>query len=477
MLVNINMETKSIFLKKADFQQQCFESLRRLKEIKSNAQEAIDEDLLTFKGNSFHFINKILIPQNNFEATFFALIKKNLLQTEKLSGNSSRIYYDFFLRYLENLLFLNEICNISVNENTLSKKFMEIWTETKRSIEMTSKPCTKQTLRTMIEKTCENKTLSAAIYESVMLAGLEGKILIENGKQDNYVVETKEGYNFNLNPYKFFLPNERSWQNTGVKILVVDGFVQTISEIDQILTKAMEIKEPLVIFATDFSEEVLATLKANQDKGNFEAIPVKIPPGLEGLNVLNDIATTCGTFPISCLQGQMLTFVKYDELKIIDKITITPSVVTIENNSSIHAVASQVKHLLEKREQEKWNEDIVDMLDARLKTLVSNAVILTLPYMGEAESDSIKAKIDVALRNVKSTLNYGFVNKKDIKKTLFPVKQINTVEDCYHRAIQETINNLPDEQIDCLNLAIGILLAGKAANMIFSSSGLVQKSS
>lgn len=472
--MSLNMETKTLFTNKSSLTEECCKTLKKINYAKNEISKAFDENLLVLENDSFHFLDKILTPQTNFEVTFFAFIKRGLMQSEKLSGGSGKVFFDFFTDYLQNLLNHEEF---NFNDGNLDKNFNELWENFKKDIETFNQPCNPKILENKIKKICQDDTLSKAIWKAVNLAGLEGKILVEDGKQENYIIETKEGYNFTLDAYRAFLVNETSWQRDNVKVLVIDGFVQNVSEISHILTKLMEEKEPLILFANEFSEESIATFHANKQKGNFEAIPIKIPPGLEGLNVVNDIATACNTFPISCLQGQMLTFVKYEELQTIDKITIKPDLVTIENKKSGPAVNAQIRQLMEKREDNKWLEDVVELLDQRMKALISNSVIILLPNVSKMENDSIRMKIDAALRSIKSTLNYGIIKKESLNFiTNDNPKANNFLSNCFNKSLKQSLTcNEQAKYFDCLNLAIGTLIAGRIANMIFSANGLISK--
>lgn len=124
-----------------------------------------------------------------------------------------------------------------------------------------------------------------------------------------------------------------------------------------------------MILAQGFSEEIVATLKANEERGNFDCIAIRVMPDLESINVISDIAKCCNTMPITSLKGDRLCFVNYDEIPVVDKIRCNRGEIVIENKSSGPAVAGQLRYLVEKRQNEPV-EDIVNLLDKRLRILL-----------------------------------------------------------------------------------------------------------
>ena len=110
-------------------------------------------------------------------------------------------------------------------------------------------------------------------------------------------------------------------------------------------------KIPLVIFARGFGEEVLNTLKLNNDLGNFDIFPIKIRQEENNLNLINDIAVVCGTDIVSTLKGDVLSLVKYDNLSLIEKIICHKNNFTIINYQTKNRVSLQIRNIIEERNQ------------------------------------------------------------------------------------------------------------------------------
>ena len=79
-----------------------------------------------------------------------------------------------------------------------------------------------------------------------------------------------------------------------IKVLLVDGLIEKVSELDKLLNKSFETKNTLMIVAQGFSEEVVATVWNNNNRGIFDVMLARLPQSLESLNVLNDISAVSG---------------------------------------------------------------------------------------------------------------------------------------------------------------------------------------
>ena len=145
--------------------------------------------------------------------------------------------------------------------------------------------------------------LSSVLLEAIKLGGIESKIVCEPTKNSKTSIELKNGYNFTINPFDLFYNQKGRWDREKVKCLIVDGFVENISEIDHLLTESNKTKNPMIIFANGFNDDVIQTLKFNFERETLDIFPVKIDIELDSINTINDIAVVCGGDIISSLKG------------------------------------------------------------------------------------------------------------------------------------------------------------------------------
>lgn len=469
------METHSTFTAKDDFQHKLLAISDNSSEILSKIKRSINEDLCLTNKDSYHFITQFIKPKTNVEHTLFSLLYRDIYQAEVLSGNSAKITLAFALKMLSVLIKQQE--HLLGNDVKALAGFEDTLEHFKAHLQTQACVANKSSLESIVEHLSDgDKNLSTAIIKAIELAGMEGRIFIEDSKQSNYVVESKAGYSFTLNPFSFMVGNI-PWDKRECKVLIVDGLVEKVSEIDQILNSAMIAKQPLAIIAHGFSEEVVATIKANNDKGNFDIMPIRMHHDISSINTIKDISVVCNTVPVTHMLGDLLSFVKWDTLKTIDRIKVTRSSTVFECKESQNNVSQHVKELIAKRQSPHTIEDVRVLLDDRLRSMASHSVILSLPNMSLMMNDSYRIKIDLCLRNVKTILGYGTVNLEGICKTYMPRKN-NVFDKILLTSLQQTVDLFNSQEssltLPTLSVALGIMLAGKTCLNLVTASGLVE---
>jgi len=459
--------TTTSFREKETFLRELQQNNSKMKEMLGRIKTALNEQGYPLKKESYHFLTRILEPQTRVERTLYMLLFHAAYQSELMSSGSSYLAIRFANELIEQLMKSPDV--LEKNEVELMASFDEIMESYKASIAKNHIPISQKTLKEEIERICEDKVLSEALWEAVSVAGLEGKIHIEDGNLSNYVAEQKSGYFFDIvKPFKFMFPPSGIWEALNVKVMLVDGIIERVSEIDKILNGALETKIPVLLIAQGFSEEVVSTIKVNVDYGNFNIMPLRIQPDLDSLNVINDIAVVAGGDIISTLKGQMVCFADFDSLPIVEQVRLNSKELCIENAKTRGAVSQQLRMLLEKRQANQEVVDISDLLDKRIQGLIAASVVFRLPNMAPSLRDNTKVKIDITLRTVKTLLGYGKVNFSSLKSTA----NDNELTKCFNKAlaaVQQEIKEFP-----ALSAYSGIHHVGKTILSMMTTSGLVE---
>lgn len=389
---------KTMFVDNDDIQNYFLLNLSILKETIITRSTLLSENSGILSTNNYQTILKLLKPTTRTELVLNSVLINELLKAENLVAEGC--FYTL-------LGFISD------------KTYEQVSKELERWIE----PVTNKTIKTIIKQECqEHKKLVKVLEQVITLAGLEYQIVIspETTKTNKFFIELKNGYWFDsLKPLPFF----DGWESKEpLKVLLVDGSVERVSELENIFTKCSQTKQPLVIFAQGFSEEVLATILANNKQERFFIYPLKLEPSLEGLNVLNDVAAVCGGDVVSSLKGQQIIWTDYSELPVIDGIMINKLTkqVCITNQKTEHNVIQTVNELIQKRDNHQL-ADIKNLLDKRVKTLLSKTVVLKFPETDTLTLKQYQSITETVLRKVKTVLmnHYGVVKPgylKSIKK-------------------------------------------------------------
>ena len=462
------MTHKTAWANNADISKIFLQTAQNLDKTYDEINLALSQQLYSMNKNSYHFINNLLYPKDRIERAYCTHLLNLAYQTEKLSqgaGTSSFIFANAFTK-----AFLSGGNINKQNSALLVERYHIEIDKIQELIKKYSSPPNHKDLIAGINIATGDTLITQVVWEALSLSGLEGKIYVENGPHDHYLIEQKIGYNFKVKPYRFFLRNgETNWEAKNCKVLIIDGVIEDASELDHVLTQTFETKIPIVIIAQGFSEEVIATLSANQKADKFDCIAVRIMPDLDSLNMANDIAQICGSIPVSCQSGITTTSMHYEDLPLVDNIVCGRNEMTIENKGTRNAVGAHIKALLDKRSQQTV-EDITNIIDKRIRSLVANSVIINLPNIPASNIDDVRVKLDNGLRAAKTLLNHG-VTDLDLLSSKLGEHEFE-VSMAIHEAIRRLREN--DRVISTMSLIATLHMVGKTMLLLLSSNGMVK---
>lgn len=255
-------------------------------------------------------------------------------------------------------------------------------------------------------------------------AGLLGAVTVEkyhdiNGGAES-IIRRSAGYQFRIELMRTFMSSLTlgefdNWEANQVRVLIVDGVISSVAEIDKILLGATRTKQPLVILASYFEEEVVATVAANNLAGRCNVFLCLLPrDSLDSVNMANDIATCCLASTINAHGGHgMLSFLEFESLPIVSTIRVATAngAMTITNPQAHAAVMAHVKRLQEKLAElardsgsNKAKDASMELVNKRIANLMGDRVVVGIP--SSYANVQIPA-IDTEIRLIKSLLEHG----------------------------------------------------------------------
>jgi hypothetical protein len=253
-------------------------------------------------------------------------------------------------------------------------------------------------LRSVDSKLCD------MLIQSLDLVGFGGKIIIEKSCANVDSIELIKGYTFDLQacwPGSFRMDN--------AKAVIIDGFVESVSEIHHLLEHFHDSKDTGVLLVRGAAPDVLSTLRVNWDRGSLKLLPIIVPFDIDGINTLVDIAVVSGSDVTSSNKGDLISAIKCETLPTIQSIDVHDAKLCIRNDKTYSAVVSHVSFLRKRQDAQNDVSDVSSLYDRRIRTLTPNHVVLRLKddyrYVWRSQH------IDLALRKIKSLVDFGV--KKD----------------------------------------------------------------
>lgn len=400
-----------------------------------------------------------IISRNNIglKGVTSGIILSAAYKTEKISGSSSK----HTINLIEKIYSL--YCsrkNSDKSSRMMSDELNSITNIILGLINKSSYRANLNNLNTFLKTRHEIKEFD--ILKTVIdKSGLEGKIFIEHKEVKIPIVEISSGYEFDCepDPNVLFCCENNTWEKEDVKILIIDGFVEKVSEIDNILNYCVKNKKSLMIVARGYAQEIISTLVTNKTRGTLDVLPVSVKIDESSLNTMVDIAVACGSEMLSSLKGDLIASIDPEELANVDKVISSNFNINISNKSSIKSVNNHLNNLYERRRKQ---ENLSDMFDSRIKCLTSHKVRIIFPKSGNKNDVIQNERFDITLRTLKSIMSYGFIDIKIFNKLL----QESILLEDIKLILKDLINN--NKNIPTLSLFSSIKVGMSACESLLS---------
>jgi len=254
------------------------------------------------------------------------------------------------------------------------------------------------------------------LSDAIDSAGALGAIELKRDK--SLRVEVDEGVVVSASIHPQFAARVSSFLRLeDCKVVVIDGAVTSVGELNRLLVRANESKLKIAIFASQFSDEVLNTLVVNWQQGKLIVVPAIFNEDLDDINQVRDLASTAGVIPISTDVGNSLSSLDIDEVKEMKGVifdNIRKQCEIILDTDSLGRVLTLRAELQTKRSKEEV-EDIKDVLASRLTKLTSRKTTIYIPCESD-EFGLVKDRAASLFTFVKCCANEGVIHTHEIYK-------------------------------------------------------------
>lgn len=237
--------------------------------------------------------------------------------------------------------------------------------------------------------------LSIMLY-IVDVVDLNSNISLKKTTGQKLYVELTQGYSFNAN----CLLKVAAHHLTDATVACVDGYVETVAELHHLFTDISEKKVPCILFVRGMSDDVLHTIKVNNDRKTMLVFPYILPFDVENVNSIVDIAIASGTDVVSNTKGNLISSLEYSMLGSAQNCLLAQDCVRINNRKQQKRVAA---HLLDLKNRAAERPDLAELLSKRIKSLSSSCIEIGIP--NDINFYSSQQQFDEAIRALSAILN------------------------------------------------------------------------
>jgi len=235
-------------------------------------------------------------------------------------------------------------------------------------------------------------------------------IAIKKSTSKKQYVEIVDGYRFEL---KCQLPLEKTIAINNCKLVSIDGYVESVSEIHHLLERASDNKDAIVLACRGFSNDVLHTLKINLDRKTLLVYPYYSSFDAESANTLVDLAIIAGSDLVSSLRGDLISSINLDSYLKLEECILSSDGIRIRNRNSSTRAA---KHVLELKKRIVERPELDSYLSKRIATLTAQCIDIGVPQDMFYYSKSLQ--LDMGIRYISAALN-GRSSVEDAASTAY----------------------------------------------------------
>lgn len=215
------------------------------------------------------------------------------------------------------------------------------------------------------------KTIDVIDVLPEVLSG-DCRISIKRHKKTQTLIEVREGQKFICSLDSIFqkVSGSDSIQFDFAKVLVIDGSISSISEINGLLEKHAESKEPCLLFCKSFTEEISNTLAVNWLKKKLFVIPLVYGNSIDNINFVADVCGITGALAISPNFGDVISSacLDSDRFSSLSNIKIHGNYMTANSEFNFKPYIQS----LVKRVSDETQEDKIEILSNRISNASGN---------------------------------------------------------------------------------------------------------
>jgi hypothetical protein len=242
---------------------------------------------------------------------------------------------------------------------------------------------------------------------------------IIESQTENIVIKKEDSIFLKIQYDTDFLGNKNSLEIKNYRFAIIDGYIESISEIHHMLHFAAKSKEPYVLFCFGMSEEVKNVIIQNNTKRITQIFPVSMTVNENTINILNDIALLHNSDIISSFKGQTISQEMRKELKIGNNITFKRNGFKIEPLCSKSTIKNHIKFLKE-RINNSPPESNTQLIANRIENLNTKILKVFVPK-DLKESVLFNRELDYLLRMLDSSKKCYYQIEFDGRNLMMPV--------------------------------------------------------
>lgn len=263
-----------------------------------------------------------------------------------------------------------------------------------------------------------DEEISNIVSEIFKQCGKDTRISLDRSTLGKTYFEKRDGYELDgcgpVSSYFTSMKGKVSWEEEGVRILVVSGVLEYCEELDKLLNYAfVEKQTKLLIIAQGFSDQVIQSLGLNVANNGICVNCVKLKTrGDIGRDMLEDIATLTNTIVYGDSELRKVKDIEYNMLGVAEKVVSRPDYTIITGDKKYSSKVNSYVSLLKKRLEEgmDYTNPMREMkLKERIAKLTDGICNIYINSISDQEYKEQKEHYDDCICSCRCALESGLL--------------------------------------------------------------------
>lgn len=170
------------------------------------------------------------------------------------------------------------------------------------------------------------------------------------------------------------------------KIVVYDGVIERVSQIDRLINEHIEQKVSLVLITRGYGQEVIGTLLHNFRMNRTKIVPLTTTTDWSAEFTINDLNT--------CLEQDKLSL-SLKDIECVKTLFIQNSKILIDDKRTLQNALQLKKQIIKEKEELKFNDELINV---RLKNLISKKIEIFIGNEFGKSKDLIFDRLNYLMR-------------------------------------------------------------------------------
>ena len=263
-----------------------------------------------------------------------------------------------------------------------------------------------------------DKEISSVVSDIFKSCGRDTKISLDRSVLGKTYFEKRDGYELDgCGPVSSFftsLKGKVSWEEEGVRILLVSGNLEYCQELDRFLNYAfVEKQAKLLIIAQGFSDQLIQSLGLNVANNGICVNCVKLnTKGEIGRDILEDLSKLTNTVVFGENELRKVKDIEYNLLGVAEKVISRPDYTIITGDKKYTDKVSSYVSLLKERLEKgmDYSNPVREMkLKERIAKLTDGICNIYINAISDSEYKEIKEHYDDCICSCKCALESGLL--------------------------------------------------------------------